>query len=154
MPAPQAKYWILTIPQHLFLPYLPDACEYIIGQMEVGNNTGYLHWQIVVSFKKKVVLSYVKNIFGNEIHAQMTRSAAADEYCHKEDTGVPGTKFKLGKKSLKRNSEKDWDLIRSHAKSGLFDEIPADVFIRNYSSLKKIYVDNIRPVAQEKNVYV
>lgn len=144
---------MLTIPQHQFTPFLPSDCEYIIGQMERGNETGYLHWQIMVSFKKKVTRRVVLKVFGN-CHADLTKSAAADEYCFKEDTRVPNTQFQLGKKSLKRNSAKDWELIKNNAKQGKFDDVPPDVFIRYYASLKKIYVDSLQPVAQEKEVYV
>lgn len=122
--------------------------------MEQGNETGYLHWQIMVIFKKKVVRSKVKAIFGDSCHCDPTRSEAADDYVWKEDTRVPNTQFLLGTKPLKRNSPKDWDLIRDNAKLGKFDDIPSDVFIRNYASLQKIYVASIVPVAQEKEVYV
>ena len=44
--------------------------------------------------------------------------------------------------------------IRESAKNGKFEEIPKDVLIRSYSSIKKIHVDNILPVAQEKEVFV
>lgn len=153
MPAPQGKYWLLTIPVHGYTPFLPQEVEYTKGQIEKGDATGYLHWQLLVSFKKKIVLSKVRAVYG-DVHAELTRSAAADAYCFKEDTRVEGTQFELGVKVLKRNSPKDWDAIYDNAKSGKFDNIPKDVLIRSYSSLKKIYVDNIVPVAQEKEVYV
>lgn len=153
MPAPQGKYWMLTIPCHEFTPYLPEACEYIKGQLERGNNTNYVHWQILVSFKVKVTRTRVRQIFG-AFHAELTRSAAADEYVFKEDTRIENTQFELGTKKLKRNSPKDWELIRENAKQGKFDQVPADVFVRNYASLKKIYVDHLQPVAQEKEVFV
>ena len=56
----QGLYWLLTIPQHAYLPYLPPACRFIRGQLETGANTGYLHWQVLVSFKRKVRLAGVK----------------------------------------------------------------------------------------------
>lgn len=145
---------MLTIPVHEFMPYLPKDVEYIKGQMEIGSGeNGYHHWQILVSFIKKVTLFKVLNVFG-KFHAELTRSEAADEYVFKDDTFVEGTRFELGKKSLKRSCAKDWDLIRSQAESGNFSEIPSDVYIRSYSSLKKIFVDNVKPVATEKEVFV
>lgn len=153
MPALQGKYWILTIPAHNFTPFLPPGVEYIRGQIERGNTTDYLHWQILVSFEKKVTMARVKIVFGS-VHAQLTRSAAADEYCWKDDTAIVETRFTLGKKTLKRNAPKDWDLIRAYAEQGNFKDIPSDVYIRSYSSLKRIYVDNVQPMAIEKEVYV
>lgn len=85
---------------------------------------------MVVGFKTHVRLSAVKSTFGDECHAELTRSAAADEYVHKDETSVPGTRFQLGKKALKRNSKTDWDAIKMQAKLGQLDDIPGDVFIR------------------------
>lgn len=153
MPAAQGKYWMLTIPVHAYTPFLPEEVEYTKGQVEKGTENGFLHWQLIVSFKKKVVLSRVRAVYG-PYHAELTRSAAADEYVFKEDTRVDGTQFELGVKVLKRNCPKDWDQIYASAKCGDFENIPKDVLIRSYSSLKKIHVDNICPVAQEKEVYV
>lgn len=155
MPCLQARYWLLTIPQHLFTPFLPqDPVTYIKGQLERGNDTGYMHWQILVHFNKKVTLRYVKMLFGDETHAEATRSAAAEEYVWKEDTRVDGTQFELGKKSMKRNSEKDWDLIVQSARQGDFTSIPGDVLVRCYGNLKKIRVDSLRPESIEKQVFV
>lgn len=153
MPAIQARYWILTIPVHEFIPYLPGCCDYIIGQIEKGNQDGYLHWQIVVYFKVKVSLKKVREVFGS-FHCEPTKSKAANDYCNKDDTGIQGTRFELGRKSIKRANSDDWERVLTHAKGGEFNLIPADILIRNYNSLKRIHVDNVKPVAQEKEVFV
>jgi hypothetical protein len=139
MPSDQGKYWILTIPAHCYTPYLPSCVEYTKGQLEKGNQTGYLHWQILVSFQKKVSLFRVRQIYG-DFNAELTRSSAADEYVWKEDTRVEGTQFELGKKKLKRNSPKDWDQIWQMAKSGDVENLPKDVLIRCYRNFKQIRV--------------
>lgn len=153
MPAPQGRYWILTIPHHLFMPFLPPTVDYIIGQLEQGEQTGYLHWQVVVHFSIKRTRSYVKNLFGDELHAELTRSSAAEQYSFKEATRV-GQQFELGKLPMKRNAPKDWDLVRRQAITGDFESIPSDVYIRCYSNLKRIHVDHLQPSCQEKEVYV
>lgn len=153
MPSPQGRYWILTIPQHEFIPYLPHNCSFIIGQLEKGDG-GYLHWQVVVAFPNKVTLHKVKQVFGNTVHGELTRSAAANEYSWKEDTRVDGTQFKLGQLAIKRNSSKDWDQVVDAVKRGRFDEVPSDILIRCYGNLKKIHVDSLRPEPCEKQVYV
>lgn len=154
MPAPQARYWLLTIPYHLFTPFLPPNVDYIKGQLESGGQSGYLHWQVVVYFPKKVTLHYVKRFFGDECHAEKSNSAAVEEYVWKDDTAVEGTRFEFGKKALNRNSAKDWDLIVNHARSGDFNAIPGDVLVRSYGNIKKIRVDSLKPIAIEKEVYV
>jgi len=155
--APQARYWILTIPHHLFTPFLPAGCNYIIGQLELGKEESggsrYLHWQLVVGFNVKVRLASVRRIFGNS-HAEPTDSEAAELYCWKEDTRVEGTQFKLGTKAIKRSCSSDWDEVRRNAKEGNFDSIPSDIYIRCFSSLKKIACEYSKPLPMERRCYV
>lgn len=154
MPCIQARYWLLTIPCWNFTPFLPPNVSFIKGQLEQGSNTDYLHWQIVIHFNEKKTLHYVKLIFGDSVHAEATRSQAAEEYVFKDDTAIPGTRFQLGKRTLKRNSTKDWDLIVTNAREGKFDEIPGDVLVRSYGNLKKLRVDSLRPESITREVYV
>lgn len=152
MPALQAKFWILTIRHYEFLPYLPPNAAYIKGQLELSADN-YLHWQILLAFESKKTLHYVKLLFPTA-HAEPTRSAAANNYVHKDETAVENTRFELGNLPLNRNSPKDWDLIVNHARSGEFSAIPGDVYVRCYTSLKKIRSDHLEPVGCVKKVFV
>ena len=154
MPSPQGRYWLLTIPQHEFVPYLPPDLAYIKGQLEQGSETGYLHWQVVVAFNNKVTLHKVKQVFGDGLHGQLTRSSAANDYVFKDDTAIEGTRFEMGKLKMKRNCAADWDAVVDSVKRGRFDEVPSDILVRNYGNLKKIHVDSLQPVACEKQVFV
>jgi len=149
----QARYWLLTIPQHQFIPYLPPSVAYIRGQLEQGNETDYIHWQLLAVFSKPTRLAAVRKIFGN-IHAEPSRSSAATDYVWKQDTRIEGTQFELGKLALKRNSATDWESIRNSAKCGRLDDIPADVYVRCYNQLKRIATDNLTPCAMEREVVV
>lgn len=167
---PKAKYWILTIPHPHFTPFLPPGISYIKGQLERGEgngvtsegsvvepNQGFLHWQVVALFDKQVRLQSVRQVFG-DAHAEPTRSEAAMDYVWKEDTSVEGTRFELGKRPKNRNSETDWDQIYSLARSGDLEniEIPRDILIRSYHSLRAIAKDNCKPRMrgeQEVNVF-
>jgi len=149
----QARYWILTIPHAYYLPYLPPTCNWCHGQLELGDG-GFLHWQLVVAFKVKTRLAGVKAIFGEQCHAEPTKSDAANEYVHKEETRVEGTDFNLGAKPLQRGNITDWQAIKDAAISGRLDDVPADVFVRNYNQLKRIGQDNLRPIAIERDVVV
>lgn len=150
----QGKFWLLTIPAHAFVPYCPPTVQHIKGQLEAGNEGGYLHWQIIVCFVKKVRLQAVKDTFGQGIHAELSRSAAANEYVHKEDTAVAGTRFELGNLPIKRNSKEDWDRIRQCARTGELDTVPSDIYIKYFSSLKRIASEFQEPQAIEKEVIV
>jgi len=149
----QALYWLLTIPVHDFTLYLPPPVAYLRGQIEDGEQTGYRHWQLLAVFTKKIRLAGVKDVFGPTCHAEPSRSSAADDYVWKEDTAVAGTRFELGHRRHKRNCAADWDAIWEHAKHGRIDEIPANVRVTNYRTLKQIEKDHLQPVAIERTVY-
>lgn len=149
----QGKYWLLTIPHASFMPFLPALVCYIKGQLEQGEEAGFLHWQVMVIFSKKVRLSKVREVFGPH-HAELTRSSHAEEYVWKEETRVPNTQFELGEKPFKRNSKEDWDKIKLLAQEGKLDQIDAQVYVCHYSSLKRIASDCMVPCAMEREVYV
>lgn len=92
----QFRFWILTIPHHHFMPFLPPTVLHIAGQLESGVSTSYLHWQLVVTFEAKRTMRQVKELFGDMVHCEPTRSMAARKYCFKKDTQVTGTQFELG----------------------------------------------------------
>lgn len=123
MPAPQNKYWLLTIPQHDWVPWLPPSIAYIKGQAECGAENGYRHWQLLAVFERKITLSAAKKFFPISAHLEASRSAAADEYVWKEDTRIEGTQFELGCKPLRRNSAADWQTVLDNAKRGRMDGI-------------------------------
>jgi len=128
----QGIFWLLTIPQHDFVPYSPPCLQYIVGQLEKAPTTGYLHWQILCAFKKKASLQVVKRTFGNSCHGELSRSDAARTYVQKEDTRVEGTGFEFGAKPFQRNSKVDWESVWTAAQSGALDSIPANVRVVNY----------------------
>lgn len=148
----QGVYWILTIPHADFLPYLPPECVYIRGQLECGSTTNFLHWQLLVVFRRKCRLAAVKKTFGS-FHAELSRSSAATDYVWKSDTRVDGTQFELGQIPLRRNSSRDWEQIRTCAREGRLDDIDAAVYVQHYNSLKRISADHLSPVGIEKQVF-
>jgi len=134
----QGRYWLLTIPHHHFVPYLPNGIAYLRGQTERGEQQGFLHWQLLAAFEKKIRLAGVKAIFGDSCHAELSRSDAADAYVWKEDTAVAGTRFELGKRAHKRNSDTDWESIWELAKRGRVEEVPASIRVIHYRTIRNI----------------
>jgi len=152
MPSPQARFWILTIPHHQFVPYLPPDCCHVVGQLELGEG-GFLHWQLVASFHRKTTLSGVTRTFG-PFHAERTRSDAAREYVWKEDTRVAGTQFEIGELPFRRNAPTDWAKVRQSAISGDLSSIPDDVYVRCYNQLRRISSDHVQPLPLERTCAV
>jgi len=149
----QARYWLLTIPYYAYTPYKHTEVQYVRGQLESGHTSGYLHWQLVTVFSKPQSAQVIKRLYGC-CHCEPTRSDSAMEYVWKEDTRVAGTQFELGQLRMRRNQSKDWDVIKSDAQEGRLDSIPSDVYIRCYNSLKRIAVDNAKPVGVVRQITV
>ncbi|QGH73614.1 MAG: Rep protein [CRESS virus sp. ct0Vt4] len=149
----QGRYWLLTIPQHQYTPYLPSHCIWIRGQLERGEQTEYVHWQLVVCFKLKTRLGGVRSVFGN-VHAELSRSAAANDYVWKQDTYVDGTRFELGQRPVARNSKTDWDVVWKSAVTGDFEAIPSSIRVSSYAAISRIKKDHLKPVAMERYVSV
>ena len=149
----QGIYWLLTIPHHVFHPYLPPGVCWIRGQLECGAG-GYLHWQVCLGLDKKGSLPTITGIFGTELHAEISRSAAATEYVWKEDTRVANTQFELGVRPIKRNDPHDWDLIWEMAVAGDLGAIPAQIRVQSYRTLRAIGADFAKPVGMVRTCQV
>lgn len=151
-----ARYWMATIPAANFDPAnpLPEGIAYIKGQKELGAQNAYQHWQLLVILPKPQRLSWIKRKFHDTAHWEATRSAAAEDYVWKEDTRVEGSQFELGRRPVRRNNVADWEAIWDHAKNGRINEIPAQIRVNNYKTIKQIEKDFLQPSACEKTVYV
>lgn len=146
MPAIKGRYFLATLSCAQFAeqPTLSGDCVYLKGQKEIGAG-GFEHWQFLCVFGKQVTLQQAKRHFHNSVHLELSRSSAANEYVWKEDTRVPGSQFELGELPKSRARKADWDAIFDDASRGNFNNIPKDILIRNYSAIKRIRVDSIKP---------
>jgi len=155
----QGIFWLLTVPHpneicsKLESGTLVEELVWAKGQLEKGKEGGYLHYQIIVGFRKKVSLTGVKRVFGGKIHAELSRSEAAEAYCHKEDTRE-GNPFELGAKPIRRNSRTDWEAVWTAAKSGDLESIPANVRVVSYRTLRAIGSDYATCVGMQRTTYV
>jgi len=95
-----------------------------------------------------------REILGTTGHVELSRSEAADAYVWKEETRIPGTQFELGRKPHQRNNAADWDAIWEAAKSGAVLDIPANVRVQHYRTLRTIASDYSSPIALERQVFV
>lgn len=142
----QGRYWLCTLPaqdedrETLVFPHsLPDSCAYICGQLEEGLESGYLHWQFLVCFKRKVSLRSLQESFPGG-HYELSRSRAAEEYVCKEATRVGDSNFLLGERPIRRNSGEDWERVWELAVSGKFLEIPANIRVINLIKFRYVII--------------
>jgi len=156
----QGIFWLLTVPHPspcfdglLERRELPTDVVWIKGQLEQGESTDYLHYQAVAAFSKKKSLAAVKGVFGRTCHAELSRSEAAADYCHKELTRV-GEPFEFGAKPICRNSKPDWESVWTAAKSGDLSSIPPNIRVVSYHALRAIHSDHAVPSAIDRTVTV
>jgi len=149
----QGKYWCITIKEDDFEPELKEGIQYIKGQLEEGVG-GFRHWQIVCCSQKKLRLGGIKSIFGLTAHCELSRSAAANDYVWKEETAISGTRFEFGSVPRQRNSSKDWDAIWESCKGGDIEDVPADVRVVHYRTIRAITADYAQPLAMERQCMV
>jgi len=135
-----ARYWIGTLFDWQPPTVLPQGVCYLRGQQERCPTTDRLHHHVISGFTRPHRLCAVRRLVGNG-HWEHTRSDAADAYVWKDDTAVDGTRFELGSKPIRRNSETDWEKVRSLAKAGTLEEVPADIFVRYYRVFSTLNID-------------
>lgn len=135
-----------------WIPRVDEKCKYIKGQCEVGEG-GFRHWQVLLVFSTQVRLPQCKLYAGERAHVEPTRSPAAEDYVWKEQSRVEGSQFELGVQPFRRNDPVDWGRIREAAKDGRVDDIPDQVFVQNYQSIKRIEKDYMSAEGMERKIW-
>lgn len=81
----QARHWLLTLHDPDWAPptELQPTIAWLRGQKEIGTQTERIHWQLFATFKRPTRLAAIKKIFGNAVHAEPSRSEAAEAYVFK-----------------------------------------------------------------------
>jgi hypothetical protein len=133
---------------------LPPGVCYLRGQQERGNANDYHHWQLLAICARQERLAFVKRTFGRSAHAEPSRSEAADAYVWKEETRVPDSQFELGAKPIRRNNPDDWASVKRAAQEGRLDDLPPDIFVQHYRTLRTIAADYAKPVGIVRRVVV
>lgn len=160
MPSIRAHYWFLTIKLTLgWIPEIGHRIAYIKGQQELGDKTGYQHWQAVVHTHEEENITDVRTLFPKGSWIQKAKAKGALNYCHDERKRIPGTEpVELGtpvilrpRKSAK-TEPRDWAGAITLARSGRIYEIPAAMCVQYYNTWNAMYADNCEPM--ERNITV
>lgn len=156
----QGVFWLCTLSCEkvpdlplLRLGELPSTIVWIRGQKESGSSTGYLHWQFVCAFSKKASLAAVKSVFGNYVHAELSRSELANAYVCKEETRIEGP-WEWGCKPIRRNSKTDWDSVWNAAVAGDVMAVPPNIRVVSYRTIRAIGSDFLAPRAIIREIWV
>lgn len=120
-------------------------CKYIAYSHEVAPTTGTPHLQGYVSFHSAKTVQAVRKLLpGCHISVMAGSIAQNDAYCSKAATLVHRGEKPISNDNKGRAEQLRWQRARELAKTGNFDEIDADIYIRCYSTLKSIAKDHMK----------
>lgn len=138
----QSKFWCYTINN-----YRDNDCDaidlwdtaYNVYGKEIGPATGTPHLQGYVIFKTNKRLAAVKklNAYAHWEVAKGTPIQASD-YCKKDKQFMECGALPASKGS---GNKERWDLAKEAAKEGRLDDIPSEIFMRFYRTIKEIKKD-------------
>nr|QKI29034.1 Rep [Lactuca sativa CRESS virus] len=143
-----AKHWCFTLNNYTDEQYeeiINLDVSYLVVGKEVGEQ-GTPHLQGFLTLHKKGrVLKMLKK---SKPHWEVARGTPAQNrtYCTKENDyyekgDLPAAQNERGGDAEKKR----WDDARKAAEEGKFDEIPSDIYIRQYNNLHRIHQDAMPP---------
>lgn len=142
----RARNWVFTTNNYTdeSLTCLRDlSCRYLVYGKELAPTTNTPHLQGFVVWENAKSLSASRRLLPPGSHIIRARGTPAEcrTYCTKDGDWVergdlPTSPADRGTMELQR-----WDSARAAAKVGDYESIPSDIFIRCYSTLKRITTD-------------
>jgi len=132
--------------------------RYLVFGHEVAPITGTPHLQGFVCWNNAKTLRSTITLLGR-CHVELTRGTAlqASTYCKKDGNFVergdlPADPAESGGPEIDR-----WNTAWDLAKAGLIEEIPADIRIRSYATLKRIgqdYMERLNPLESPCGIWI
>lgn len=144
----RTRGWCLTINNYTAADedrFTAAVAKYKVAGKETGDS-GTPHLQCYIYFATKKTFTAIRRMFPGA-HVEQAKGTADQNrvYCTKEnlwhESGViPVTPLQKGQNEAQR-----WATARTLAKQGDFENIDADIYFRYYSTMKRIYADNVAP---------
>lgn len=121
-----------------------DQAKYVAYSKEVAPTTGTPHLQGYISFKNaKTVVQARALLPGCHVLVMIGSIRQNDVYCSKEGQLIEHGEKPMSNDNKGRAEQMRWQRARDFAKEGKLDEIDADIFVRCYSTLKRIASDYV-----------
>lgn len=125
-------------------PTLGEA-RYLIYGKEICPTTQKPHWQCFIYFYTNRRFSALKKLFPTA-HIEPARGTCeeAADYCKKDGEWFEFGSFPITPKRKGEIEKTRWADALLAAKESRFDDIPADIFLRNYRTCKQISTDYMK----------
>lgn len=160
---PQVRQWCFTSFKLDSWPeFNPDRMHYLVYQVEVAPDTGRLHVQGYVEYKRSVRLNNVKKDIqdpAGHVEPRQGSRSQARAYCMKEESRHPeGGPWEFGEWICGEDKRNELAEVSEKIKNGiLWNEILTDfttTSIRYYKSLNSVWTHfNIKPRDGDAEVY-
>ena len=117
---------------------------WLIYEKEIAPTTGTPHLQGAAVFKDQKTFSAVNRLTKKKCiwEPMICPTFCSETYCNKLNIAFESGRRPLSKKEVGKTEQKRWEEIRTNAKAGNLDAIPAAEYVRHYSTLKKIAADH------------
>jgi len=141
------------------LDYLATlSIRYIVYGKEVAPITGTPHLQGFVCWHESKTFRASRTLLRG-CHVEVARGAAhqAAAYCKKDGDFVERGDLPAGPTELGNNEIDRWNSSWDLAKTGRIEEIPADIRIRSYATLKRIgqdFMERINPLESTCGIWI
>lgn len=115
---------------------------YWIGGKEIAPTTGTPHIQGFIQFKHPTSLTAAKKkLPGCHVEIKKGTFQQAIAYCKEDMDWIEDGNAPMDPKDKGQAEKRRWTEAFENAKTGDFDNIPADILIRNYSAITRIKQD-------------
>lgn len=130
-----------------------ESIKYVAYSKEIAPTTGTPHLQGYISFNNpKTIVQARKFLKGCHVLVMHGSIAQNDTYCSKAGSLIERGQKPISNDNKGRAEQMRWQRARDFAKEGKIDDIDADIFIRHYSTLKRIRSDYLpKPVPETPN---
>jgi len=140
----RSRNYVFTLNNYLNTELVDNLpCKFIAYSKEIAPTTGTPHLQGYVCFNSPKTLSAARRSLPG-CHLSIMRGSLAqnEDYCSKSADLVKRGTPPVSNQEKGMLEKERWNIAREAAKTGNFDDIDADIYMRCYGTIKNIFKDH------------
>lgn len=145
--APFSRNWVFTLQGETPPQFIPEKMKYMVYQQEKAPTTGQLHYQGYVVFHEQQRMKGASALVPRS-HLEVRKGThqQAIDYCTKQESRhqepVTHGDATDGRATNGEREKHRWDDIKAAAQAGNFEEVPSEIYVKHYRTLKDIHDDH------------